>query len=42
MKRILVNYEEENEMIQNIKDDINEIKNLINIFDMLIKEQLKV
>ena len=42
MKRMLVNYEEENEMIQNIKEDIKEIKNLINIFDMLIKEQLKV
>lgn len=39
---MLVNYEEENEMIQNIKEDIKEIKNLINIFDMLIKEQLKV
>ena len=39
---MLVNYEEENEMIQNIKEDIKEIKNLKNIFDMLIKEQLKV
>lgn len=40
-KRMLLDYEENLEQIQEIKDDIEEVENFINIFDMLVFKQIE-
>lgn len=38
---MLLNYEENSEQMQEIKDDIEEVENFINIFDMLVHKQIE-
>ncbi len=38
---MLLNYEENSEQMQEIKDDIEEVENFINIFDMLVFKQIE-
>ena len=40
-KKMLLNYEENSEQMQEIKDDIEEVENFINIFDMLVFKQIE-
>ena len=40
-KRMLLDYEKNSEQMQEIKDDIEEVENFINIFDMLVLKQIE-
>ena len=38
---MLLDYEKNSEQMQEIKDDIEEVENFINIFDMLVFKQIE-